>query len=384
MANMEVGGRVFRDIESYKAARRDFDSIEDIKERHDLTRIEDVERIRDNIINGNYRFETMLGDDFLDELDELLETLKKDKALSQNERKGFKLFNKEEKTKGVKEQIREKKNISHDEELEAEIKRQIKIKESKRKIMVALLSVVALACIGYLIFYYTMYAKNDAEYSDLSELIDDTVTSKEYSVNIVHEDKTIPPVLKKYEKLYQKNKKLVGWLKIEGTNIDYPVMQTVNNEYYLDHNYNQEYDKNGSIFMDKDCDAAHPNDNMIIYGHHMKSGKMFGNLNLYSKEEYYKEHPSIMFDTIYEEGTYDIMYVFRSRIYSEEEIVFKYYKFIDATSEDEFNSNMDEMAAISLYDTGVTAHYGDKLITLSTCDYNEANGRFVVVAKKVK
>ena len=108
MANMEVGGRVFRDIESYKAARRDFDSIEDIKERHDLTRIEDVERIRDNIINGNYRFETMLGDDFLDELDELLETLKKDKALSQNERKGFKLFNKEEKTKGVKEQIREK------------------------------------------------------------------------------------------------------------------------------------------------------------------------------------------------------------------------------------------------------------------------------------
>ncbi|MBO4846787.1 MAG: class B sortase [Lachnospiraceae bacterium] len=384
MANMEVGGRVFRDIESYKAARRDFDSIEDIKERHDLTRIEDVERIRDNIINGNYRFETMLGDDFLDELDELLETLKKDKALSQNERKGFKLFNKEEKTKDVKEQIREKKNISHDEELEAEIKRQIKIKERKRKIMVALLSVVALACIGYLIFYYTMYAKNDAEYSDLSELIDDTVTSKEYSVNIVHEDKTIPPVLKKYEKLYQKNKKLVGWLKIEGTNIDYPVMQTVNNEYYLDHNYNQEYDKNGSIFMDKDCDAAHPNDNMIIYGHHMKSGKMFGNLNLYSKEEYYKEHPSIMFDTIYEEGTYDIMYVFRSRIYSEEEIVFKYYKFIDATSEDEFNSNMDEMAAISLYDTGVTAHYGDKLITLSTCDYNEANGRFVVVAKKVK
>ncbi len=384
MANMEVGGRVFRDIESYRAARRDFDSIEDIKDRHDLTKIEDVKRIRDNIVNGNYRFETMLGDDFLDELDEMLETLEKDKALSQNERKGFKLFNKEEKKSNGKEHIREKKNNIHDEELEAEIKRQINIKERKRKVLVAVLSVVALACIGYLIFYYTMYAKNDAEYSDLSDLIDDTVTSKEYSVNIVHEDKSIPPVLKKYEKLYQKNKKLVGWLKIEGTNIDYPVMQTVNNEYYLDHNYNQEYDKNGSIFMDKDCDAAHPNDNMIIYGHHMKSGKMFGNLNLYSKEEYYKEHPTIMFDTIYEEGTYDIMYVFRSRIYSEEEIVFKYYKFIDATSEDEFDSNMDEMAAISLYDTGVRAHYGDKLITLSTCDYNEPNGRFVVVAKKVK
>ena len=200
MANMEVGGRVFRDIESYKAARRDFDSIEAIKERHDLTRIEDVKRIRDNIINGSYRFETMLGDDFLDELDEMLETLKNDKALSQNERKGFKLFNKEEKTKSVKEHVREKKDNSHDEELEAEIQRQIKIKERKRKAMVAVLSVVAFASIGYLIFYYTMYAKNDAEYNDLSELIDDTVTSKEYSVNIVHEDKSIPPVLKKYMK----------------------------------------------------------------------------------------------------------------------------------------------------------------------------------------
>ena len=161
-------------------------------------------------------------------------------------------------------------------------------------------------------------------------------------------------------------------------------MQTVNNEYYLDHNYDQEYDKNGSIFMDKDCDAAHPNDNMIIYGHHMKSGKMFGNLNMYAKESFYKEHPSISFDTIYEEGTYDIMYVFRSKIYSEEEIVFKYYKFIDATSENEFDSNMEEMAALSLYDTGIKAKYGDRLITLSTCDYEEANGRFVVVAKKVK
>ena len=86
---------------------------------------------------------------------------------------------------------------------------------------------------------------------------------------------------------------------------------------------------------------------------------------------------------IYEKGLYQIMYVFRSRVYSEEEIVFKYYQFIDAYSEQEFDSNMQEMAAMSLYDTGVTAQYGDRLLTLSTCDYQEKNGRFVVVAKKV-
>ena len=77
------------------------------------------------------------------------------------------------------------------------------------------------------------------------------------------------------------------------------------------------------------------------------------------------------------------MYVFRSRIYNEDEIVFKYYQFFDALSEKEFDSNMKEMAAISLYDTGVTASFGDELLTLSTCDSSETDGRFVVVAKRI-
>ena len=136
--------------------------------------------------------------------------------------------------------------------------------------------------------------------------------------------------------------------------------------------------------MDKDCDVLKPSTNYIIYGHHMKSGNMFGKLDLYEDEDYCKEHPCIRFDTIYEKGIYEVMYVFRSRVYSEEEIVFKYYQFIDANSEQEFNSYMSEMAEMSLYDTGVTAEYGDQLLTLSTCDYQEKNGRFVVVARKIK
>lgn len=160
-------------------------------------------------------------------------------------------------------------------------------------------------------------------------------------------------------------------------------MQTSDNEYYLDHNLNQEYDKNGSIFMDKDCDVLKPSTNYILYGHHMKNGQMFGDLDLYSNEEYYKEHPYIQFDTIYEKGTYQIMYVFRSHVYREEEIAFKYYQFIDVNSEQEFDSYMREMAEMSYYDTGVSAQYGDQLLTLSTCDYREKDGRFVVVAKKI-
>lgn len=194
---------------------------------------------------------------------------------------------------------------------------------------------------------------------------------------------TLPDILPEYQTLYSLNKRLIGWVKIDDTNIDYPVMQTTDNEYYLDHNLNQEYDKNGSIFMDKDCDVLKPSTNLILYGHHMKSGQMFGGLSLYSDQSYYEKHPCIQFDTIYEKGLYEIMYVFRSRVYSEDEIVFKYYQFIDAQSEQEFDSYMNDMEGMSLYDTGVTAQYGDRLLTLSTCDYQEKNGRFVVVAKKV-
>ena len=110
---------------------------------------------------------------------------------------------------------------------------------------------------------------------------------------------------------------------------------------------------------------------------------MFGTLDKYSSEEYYKKHPVIQFDSIYEKGTYEVMYVFRSRIYNEEDVIFKYYQFIDAMSQQEFDSNMEEMAAMSLYDTGVTASYGDRLLTLSTCDYYVDDGRFVVVARRI-
>ena len=190
--------------------------------------------------------------------------------------------------------------------------------------------------------------------------------------------------LDEYKNLLNKNKRLIGWVKIDDTYIDYPVLQTVNNDYYLNHNFDQEEDKNGSIFLDKDCSIYPRSTNLILYGHHMRSGRMFGQLNKYSSEKFYKEHKYIQFDTIYEKGTYEVMYVFRSKIYEESEIVFKYYQFTDAVSETEFESNMMQMADMSLYDTGVSAEYGDELLTLSTCDYYTSDGRFVVVAKKIR
>ncbi|MDE7287404.1 MAG: class B sortase, partial [Lachnospiraceae bacterium] len=235
---------------------------------------------------------------------------------------------------------------------------------------------------------YFYSARTSMDYSQLaalkgSDALSETnQTSNNFSI---HKTSVIlPDVLDEYKTLYEKNKRLIGWLEIDDTIINYPVMQTSNNEYYLDHNFNQEYDKNGSLFLDCDCSIYPASTNLIIYGHHMKSGQMFGQLQKYAKESYGKEHSLIQFDSIYEKATYQVMYVFRSQVYSEDDLVFKYYQFINANSEEEFNSYNKEMEAMSLYDTGVVASYGDSLLTLSTCDHSQADGRFVVVAKRIK
>ncbi len=137
--------------------------------------------------------------------------------------------------------------------------------------------------------------------------------------------------------------------------------------------------------MDKDCDVIDRSTNLIIYGHHMHTGAMFGELDKYQDELFYLEHQTFQFDTIYEKGTYQVAYVFQAKVQAEDEIVFKYYQFIDANSEAEFNSNMQEMANMSLYDTGITPVYGDELVTLSTCDRTQGEkGRFVVVGVKTE
>lgn len=395
MAGFEVSGRRFRTEADYKAALRDQTKIEKIKAQVNMEQPGEVITLYAEIGAGKYSFETILGNDFDDEIYELAQEYKrqgydKDSRLPTGKKKKSKTgqTQKTAKRPEKKASVKEKK-ISleeFDKEMRKEILYELKKREKRRKFAVVVCSLVAILCFGYFGIYYYFSDRTQTEYEDLAQLKGNSTLTGTIFREIHHsEDEAIElEVLEEYQTLYNKNKKLIGWLKIDDTNIDYPVMQTANNEYYLDHNFDQEYDKNGSLFLDKDCDVVHRNTNLIIYGHHMKSGRMFGNLNQYSSEEYGRKHSLIQFDTIYEKGTYEVMYVFRSRIYNEDEVVFKYYQFFDAASEKEFESNMQEMAALSLYDTGVTASFGDELLTLSTCDNSETDGRFVVVAKRVR
>lgn len=189
-------------------------------------------------------------------------------------------------------------------------------------------------------------------------------------------------ILPQFVELFEMNSDLVGWIQIEDTMINYPVMQKPQHtDYYLHRSYEKEYSRHGCIYVREVCDVFTPSDNLTIYGHRMGDGTMFNDLHKYLEQSFYEEHPYIHFNTLTEEHTYQIMAVFS--IESSAAQPFQYHLFVDAAREAEFDEYVQNCLTRSHYDTGVTASYGDKLITLSTCEYTHNNGRLVVVAKRI-
>lgn len=386
-----VAGRQFRTKADYEAAVRDKKKIDIIKSKINMNQPKEVIQLYEQMQQGAYHFETMVGNDFDDEIYELVESYKEQGKGEKGRRQKNKTANEKKKRSKSHKAIKGGKISSvedFDEDMKREIEAQLRAVERRRKWIVVLCSLCAMVSFGYFFVYYFYAERTNTDYEKLAGLKDSQMLADVGERIIVvrgeEEEIVLPDILDEYKTLYNKNKKLIGWLKIDDTIIDYPVMQTSNNEYYLTYNFHQEYDKNGSIFMDFQCKAYPRSQNLILYGHHMKSGQMFGDLEKYTKKSYYESHSVIQFDTIYEKGTYQVMYVFRAKVLKENEIAFKYYQFINANSPEEFNSNMKEMAAMSLYDTGVTAEYGDELLTLSTCDNSQTDGRFAVVAKRIQ
>lgn len=189
-------------------------------------------------------------------------------------------------------------------------------------------------------------------------------------------------MLPDFTDLYQLNNHIVGWISIPGTLINYPVMQTPNvPDYYLHRSFSKEYSNHGCIYVREACDVFAPSDNVTIYGHRMGDGTMFNALHSYDDPDFYKDHSQIIFNTLTENHTYEILSIFR--ISSSLDSDFPYHLYVDFADEAHFNEFVENCYDRALYDTGVTATYGDKLITLSTCEYTRVNGRLVVVAKRI-
>ena len=182
--------------------------------------------------------------------------------------------------------------------------------------------------------------------------------------------------------LHEENPDCIGWITIEGTRIDYPVMYRPGDKnYYLHRDFNGEYSANGCLYLAKEC-VPGDSDNLIIYGHHMNSGKMLADLEKYKDEDFYKEHPMIQFRTIWGNEEYEILAAFVTPVYTGND--FNYYNFIKAQEVEDYEYFIREIKRKGIYETKVTAFYGEKLLTLSTCEYSQKNGRMVVVAKKVE
>lgn len=208
--------------------------------------------------------------------------------------------------------------------------------------------------------------------------------SDDISSEIIEEPESEEPeILIQYRELYEQNEDMVGWIQIEDTEINYPVMYTAD-DFYLNHSFDKMKSQSGVPFIDKRCEVEPFGTNTIIYGHNMNNGTMFAGIIRYKDMNYYKEHPIIHFDTLYEKQEYEIFAVFESKVYRKSDKVFKHYNFLNAENELDFNEYINSVKALSLYDTGVAAKYGDELITLMTCSYQTENGRFVVVARKIQ
>lgn len=190
------------------------------------------------------------------------------------------------------------------------------------------------------------------------------------------------PILPEYTQIYTMNPDTIGWIRIDGTVINYPVMQTPDRpNYYLKRNFERASSSHGCLYAGEAYDVMMPSDNITIYGHNMRDGSMFASLLKYKSKDYWRSHPFIYFDTITERHTYEIMAVFTTTVSIGHG--FDYHNFVNAKDEAAFNKFVSDCKLLSLYNTNVEAEYGDKFITLSTCEYSQTNGRMVVVAKRI-
>ena len=207
---------------------------------------------------------------------------------------------------------------------------------------------------------------------------------KEMMKNQDTEDTDRLAILSQYDILYSMYPDLAGWLKVDGTPIDYPVMQDrTGEEYYLTHNFEGKDDNKGNPFISADASIEPMDQNIVIYGHNVRDGSQFGDLDYYLDKKFYEKHPVITFDTIYETGTYQIVAVVKTHVKQEDEAGFRYYWFRNYENRDEFQDLLDFIEENRLYDTGEHLSYGDTTIMLSTCEYTVNNGRLVVIAKRI-
>lgn len=275
------------------------------------------------------------------------------------------------------------------------------------KLLVILLLVLFLGVFlyagGSLLQYYLESLESQETYDSLAQIMDagrptqpvrpvpdPTAPSQEVTVPVSELITVTDPVtgnsqdmLPEFSQLYLLNNEIVGWITIPDSNINYPVVQSDkdNTDYYLYRDYYGKRDSHGCLYMREQCDALAPSDNLVIYGHRMKDHTMFGHLAKYERQSHWQDHRYVHFSTLTERHTYEIVFVFATS--STVGAEFPYHTYVDMKTPAQWEEFFSLCRKYSLYDTGVEPQIGGKLITLSTCEYTQENGRLVVVAQQI-
>ncbi len=247
------------------------------------------------------------------------------------------------------------------------------------KVALILCTMGFIATTGSLIWYGIQANKASAVFAEYQPVETEELSVESLPTVLTYVDVRGVYVWDRYVNAYLKNSDCIGWIHIPGTEIDYPVAQSVDTpDYYLHRDLNKEYSFAGTIFADSGANLQTLSNNVVLYGHHMRNGSMFASLENYDSEEYFNQHKTIVFDTINGRQTYEVISAFRISANNE----FKYASFLESKDEEEMQQWIDEVLERS-YIKGTTASRSDKFLTLSTCDYTLSDGRFVVVAKMV-
>ncbi len=252
------------------------------------------------------------------------------------------------------------------------LKKEYTDNKKKKKILfyniLIIISVIVLLISGYFLLKILVIdpRKNENTIDEIQKIYYSNDSEADVSFNL--------------ENLLQINSDIKGWIKIENTPIDYPVLYS---DFYLYHNYKKEYSKYGSIFIDSICNIDTNPKNVLLHGHHMNNGSMFAYICKFADLSFYKSTPVFNFDTIKSKNKWKIISVFKTNTNPEHGELFPYLT-SNFKSKDSFLEYIYKVKIRSIIDTPVDVNENDELITLSTCSYELKDFRTVVVARKVR
>jgi len=384
MEKYKIGRHEFDSKEEWESALKDLKKIKSLVEQLDIEDPEDTLVLYQLLRNGDVTFESDLGDAFFCDISD---------RVANNSREMMEQGTKKKSSPRFDLSFLFGEWDSKDAPLE---------KESIFRLAGIVCIVLAVVCFG--VYGLSVYAENRAtrkleEVQDLKNITqavnwymervqqeepqENSAAREESQMQVEQIQPKAPEVLPEYEALHNQYPDLIGWVRIEGTSIDLPVMQT-GDDFYLHNNMDGEEDVNGTLFMDYRDDVLAPSMNFLIYGHNMRSGAMFGSLKQYLDDGFVAKHKQIQFDTIYEKGTYEVLAVCLTEVGYQDEEGYKYYNFIHPQSTEEFNAYFDSIRECAIYDNTQEATENDRFLTLSTCNSYVEDGRLFVVAKKIQ